>query len=173
MRLNEITTPPKVDVDKLSDLLKGNQSRAAVRKAVQYVTNAIVTMVSNKNIERNSIGVNAYYDPDDGTIEITLVFNPSDTIIQWSKENRGPFVHELHDALKHELLHSKQHSKRDVKHYAKGEYLSNPDEIEAYAMNIADQLVRKVGKEETLNLLRKARQSAHLKDKMGNLLNII
>lgn len=171
MRLYELTTPPEVNVERLLELLKGNQSRASIRKVIQYVTNALVTITSNKNVDRGNVGVNAYYDHDDDTVEISLIFNPSDTIIAWGKENREPFVHELYDALKHELLHAKQAKKRKTDYHARDEYLTNPDEVEAYAMNIADQLTRKVGVEEALHLLHNAKKSAQIKDNMGNLLS--
>ena len=50
--------------------------------------------------------------------------------------------------------------------------MSRPDEIEAYAMNIADELVRKAGDKKTaLKLLTMAKKTAQFKDEMGNLLS--
>jgi len=51
------------------------------------------------------------------------------------------------------------------------EYMSRPDEIEAYAMNIADELYRKVGKEDAIALLRMAKKTAQFKDEMGQFLS--
>ena len=49
--------------------------------------------------------------------------------------------------------------------------MSRTDEIEAYAMNIADELVRKADKDGALALLRMANKTAQFKDEMGNLLS--
>ena len=57
--------------------------------------------------------------------------------------------------------------RRDINY----EYMSRPDEIEAYAMNIADELVRKAGKDGAIDLLRMANKTAQFKDEMGNLLS--
>ena len=47
--------------------------------------------------------------------------------------------------------------------------MSRPDEIEAYAMNIADELVRKSDIETAKTLLRMASKTAVYKDEQGNL----
>ena len=49
--------------------------------------------------------------------------------------------------------------------------MSRPDEIEAYAMNIADELVRKTDKASAIALLRMANKTAQFKDEMGNFLS--
>ncbi len=49
--------------------------------------------------------------------------------------------------------------------------MSRTDEIEAYAMNIADELVRKADKDGALALLRMANKTAQFKDEMGDLLS--
>jgi hypothetical protein len=81
--------------------------------------------------------------------------------------------------LKHEFLHQKQARARNFEEPTMGkddrdtsyEYMSRPDEIEAYAMNIADELVKKADKDGALALLRMANKTAQFKDKMGNLLS--
>ena len=51
------------------------------------------------------------------------------------------------------------------------EYMTRPDEIEAYAMNIADELTRHVGKEDALTLLRMAKKTAQFKTEIGHFLS--
>src|SRR5210317_355311 len=51
------------------------------------------------------------------------------------------------------------------------EYLGNDDEIEAFAKNISTELIRKAGKEGSLDLLRMANKTAGFKDEMGYLLS--
>ena len=83
------------------------------------------------------------------------------------------------DMMKHEMVHQGQARARNFELHSQGkdrrdqnyEYMSRPDEIEAYAMNIADELVRKVDKDGALQLLRMAKKTAQFKDEMGNLLS--
>ena len=67
--------------------------------------------------------------------------------------NPDPLITRILDMMKHEMIHQSQARKRDFEDHTSGsdtrdtnyEYMSRPDEIEAYAMNIADELVRKAG----------------------------
>jgi hypothetical protein len=74
----------------------------------------------------------------------------------------------------------KQHRDRDFHPGADGyvddkgseiEYMSRPDEIEAYAMNIGDEFIRKVGKDGAVDLLRMAKKTAQFKTKVGQFLS--
>jgi hypothetical protein len=49
--------------------------------------------------------------------------------------------------------------------------MSRPDEIEAYAMNIGDEFIRKVGKDGAVDLLRMAKKTAQFKNKVGQFLS--
>ena len=49
--------------------------------------------------------------------------------------------------------------------------MSRPDEIEAYAMNIGDEFMRKVGKDGAVDLLRMAKKTAQFKNKVGQFLS--
>ena len=113
-------------------------------------------------------------------IHIDLFFsNKDDGYLEWTKEGRKFFLYKIKDVMKHELLHMKQHRVRDFHPGRDGyvndqgmeyEYMSRPDEIEAYAMNIADELKRAVGKEKAFDLLRSAVKTSTLKDKFDHLL---
>lgn len=104
-------------------------------------------------VEPNDLMINAYYDPDldeDGepSIQLVLINNPIDTHIIFDDKDFSRFVNQLADSLAHELIHMRQARTRgfiDVEHrsldLSEGiEYLSNPDEIDAYAYNIATEL---------------------------------
>lgn len=107
-------------------------------------------------VDVNDVGLNGYYDADDDerckiAIEIVLVTNPNSKFILFDQETYDRFAINLADVLAHELLHMRQYRARDFipmdhcpNKYVDLEeellYLSNPDEIDAYAYNIADEL---------------------------------
>lgn len=107
-------------------------------------------------VDVNDVGINGYYDADDDeqckiAIEVVLITNPNSKFILFDQEKYNAFAINLADVLAHELLHMRQYRARDfipIDHcpnkYVDLEeellYLSNPDEIDAYAYNIADEL---------------------------------
>ena len=108
-------------------------------------------------VEINDIAVNAYYDPDLDerkkiAIELVLVTNPNTNYIMFDDTSWLMFCLTIADSLAHELIHMRQHRQRcfeDVsqrhatafnEHPDAAEYLSDPDEIDAYAFNIAQEL---------------------------------
>ena len=145
-----------------------------------------ITHVSMKQVEgipKGDMNASAFYEQDldeDGKIpfEIELYFSKEDDQ-PMTITNPDPLVNKVIEILKHEFLHQKQARARDFEEPTMGkdnrntsyEYMSRPDEIEAYAMNIADELVKKADKDGALALLRMANKTAQFKDKMGNLLS--
>lgn len=107
-------------------------------------------------VEVNDVGINGYYDADDDeqckiAIEVVLVTNPTSKFILFDQESYEHFAINLADVLAHEMLHMRQYRARDFIpiDYCPNKYtdlddellyLSNPDEIDAYAYNIADEL---------------------------------
>ena len=143
---------------------------------------ARIEMERSPNVEKGDMNASAAYeqeDDEDGEIpfEITLVF--SDKEGRMTVTNPKPLVQRILDMMKHEMIHQSQARARDFEDHSQGtdrrnistEYMSRGDEIEAYAMNIADELVRKVDKDGALQLLRMAGKTAQFKDEMGNLLS--
>jgi hypothetical protein len=143
---------------------------------------ARIEMERSPNVDKGDMNANAAYeqeDDEDGEIpfEITLVF--SDKEDRMTVTNPKPLVQRVLDMMKHEMMHQSQARARDFEQHSQGkdrrnistEYMSRGDEIEAYAMNIADELVRKVDKDGALQLLRMAGKTAQFKDEMGNLLS--
>lgn len=110
--------------------------------------------------------VNAYFDPEnysegDDAIEVEILAGDD-----WA-ENTAEcmrIAREIVDALEHELTHvaqfDKKHVKRMRKNHTPAEYMSDPDEIDAFAVNIARELVRTQGsKQAALDKLRSGKIS--------------
>lgn len=106
-------------------------------------------------VDPGDINLAAYYDSTEDefckiSIELVLITNTRDKIILVTDELFNIFVTRLADCLIHELVHMKQARARDFIETAYDEcrdslgdevdYLSNPDEIDAYSYNIADEL---------------------------------
>jgi len=107
-------------------------------------------------VEPTELNLNAFYDPERDerqkpSIELILVTNPNDKHLILDNELWELFVNRLADSLAHELIHMYQARARNflyVEHQARRNiqiddnlvYLSDPDEIDAYAYNIATEL---------------------------------
>jgi hypothetical protein len=107
-------------------------------------------------VEPTELNLNAFYDPERDerqkpSIELILVTNPTDSHLILDDDLWDLFVNRLADSLAHELIHMYQARSRNflfVEHrqhrtIALDEnlvYLSDPDEIDAYAHNIATEL---------------------------------
>ena len=191
MKVNEITAQKKFNLSKLYSLLQPGQSRSQIIKIIRKVLldetgEQFRVVIHNSNeVPRGEMALSAYYEPEDHEdgadefIELALIFNSKDKTVDWTDEGKEYFINELSDAVKHELLHAQQYSGRDFVDGRDGydqrdsnyEYMTRPDEIEAYAMNIADELVRKADKDGALQLLRMAGKAASFKDDMGKFLS--
>lgn len=107
-------------------------------------------------VEPTELNINAFYDPERDefgkpSIEIVLVTNPNDSHLILDQPLWSLFLNRLADSLAHELIHMRQSRARDfiyVESQAYREmeidenlsYLSDLDEIDAYAFNIATEL---------------------------------
>ena len=101
--------------------------------------------------------VNAYYDAEDDfnnetPIEIIIHHNFNDTDV-FSQTQITDFLIQIYDAVVHEYRHQQQSLKRNYEVYSDhdqspyNEYLTDPDEIDAYALSIAIELLRHMNKE--------------------------
>jgi hypothetical protein len=151
----------------------------------------IITSSTSDVVDPNTVGINAYYDPDedeDGEIpiEVVLVFNPDDKRITMGRNEWREFAAELIDYLQHEMIHQYQYRARgyqptrayvskskNAEQKKQQEYLGNPDEIEAYAHNLASELDRKTkgNLDQQLRLLRNFAGTAMTRDQAGRLLS--
>ena len=107
-------------------------------------------------VELTELNINASYDPEKDevgkpSIELILVTNPNDRHLILDDALWTLFVNRLADSLAHELIHMRQARAKDFiffepRAYCDPEldenliYLSDPDEIDAYAFNIATEL---------------------------------
>jgi len=180
MRLFEITEPRNIPIAQLSRQLTGTQDIEDISLIVQKAFPDLnVDSMQNKQIDTNTVNVGAFYDDEEeNDITVELMFSDEDTIT-WNAENRKNFLRRLQSTIKHEYMHADQHAARDYDGDSYGmddsttsrEYYSRGDEIEAYAMNIADELKRKQGSEGAMQILRTVTKSSQLKDKLGYLLS--
>ena len=115
-----------------------------------------VLHTSALEVDQNDINISAYYDSEldeQGrvSIELVLITNPVDDYLIIDQEIWELFLNRLADTLAHELIHMRQSRARDFqtveprrKHVHNLDeairYLADPDEIDAYAHNIAVEL---------------------------------
>ena len=180
MRLFEITEPRNIPIAQLSKQLTGTQAIEDISMIVQKAFPELnVDSLQNKQIDANTVNVGAFYDDEEeNDITVQLMFSNEDTVT-WNTQNRKDFLRRLQSTIKHEYMHADQHAARDYDADSYGsddttssrEYYSRGDEIEAYAMNIADELKRKQGVDGAMQTLRTVTKSSQLKDKLGYLLS--
>ena len=180
MRLFEITEPRNIPIAQLSKQLTGTQAIEDISMIVQKAFPELnVDSLQNKQIDTNTVNVGAFYDDEEeNDITVQLMFSNEDTVT-WNTQNRKDFLRRLQSTIKHEYMHADQHAARDYDADSYGsddttssrEYYSRGDEIEAYAMNIADELKRKQGVDGAMQTLRTVTKSSQLKDKLGYLLS--
>lgn len=117
--------------------------------------------------------VNAYYDAEDDynnetPIEVVVHHN-FDKEVVWDKKQITSFLTQIFDATVHEYKHRRQSIKRKHVTYSLhvkqpyDEYLSDPDEIDAYAISIAIELCRSLGKYRALRYMIKFNSLCKLK----------
>ena len=115
-------------------------------------------------VDQNDIEINGYYDggldeAEDTAIEIYLITNPMQDAMILDTEQFDSISRKIADTLTHEVIHMSQFRARDFLEVEKWEfsdydeegdydeeeenrwYLSSPDEINAYAYNIANELL--------------------------------
>jgi len=150
---------------------------------------AEVDVLFSDFVDEGDMNLNASYDPDDDEdgedpFRIELIFAPKTKTVNFSSEGITNIKDRIVDALEHEMIHMQQFRKRDFvkqKEYnykSKDEklrrtkqYLGSDDEIEAFAKNIASELIRKADKDGAIDLLRMANKTAQFKDEAGYLLS--
>lgn len=108
--------------------------------------------------------VNAYYDPEDDKnydipIEVVIIHNFNKRTL-WDQNRISILLIQIFDAVIHELKHQRQSQKKNHKIFwpqstVIDTYLSDPDEIDAYAFSIAIELCRSIGKYRALQQMRR------------------
>jgi len=111
----------------------------------------------DRTLESSEFYVMAYYDSEDDVnqdipIEIVVHHNFSDADL-FSKTQITEFLIQIYDATVHEIRHQIQSQKRNYLAFSNHDdspyktYLSDPDELDAYSVSIAIELLRHMPKE--------------------------
>jgi len=117
--------------------------------------------------------VNAYYDAEDDQnnetpIEVVVHHNFEKSAV-WDQKQTTDLLIQIFDATVHEYKHQRQSKKRKYIVYSNHDkspydaYLADPDEIDAYAISIAIELCRNLGKYRTLRYMSKFQTLGRLK----------
>lgn len=129
----------------------------------------------DKNLDNSEFYVHAYYDAfDDQNLDIpieVIVNNNFDKEHVWDSKQVKDFLIQVYDAVVHEKKHQRQSRKRNYEqywfHHDAGynyrEYLQDPDELDAYALSIAIELCRTLGKHRALRYMPKITTMARMK----------
>jgi hypothetical protein len=148
----------------------------AIRREFNYNNLPIKVRSSRKQfLNEEEFYVNAYYDCEDDEegdpcIEV-IVFHNFDKNLVWDQKHITDFLKEIFDATVHEFKHQRQARRRNYKTYwARFDgnhhyhlYLTDPDEIDAYAFSIAIELCRSLGKYRALRYMPRITTLARLK----------
>lgn len=128
-------------------------------------------------LEPSEFFVMAYYDAEDDfnnetPIEVVVHYNFTDLDL-FSGNQITDFLVQIYDATVHEYRHRQQSLKRqcqvfsDNDHSPYKQYLADPDELDAYALSIAVELLRTIGRSRAkrnlcrISILSKLRQGPY------------
>lgn len=119
----------------------------------------------DRSLEEDHFYIHAFYDAEDDfnqeiSIEVNIFHNFNDTS-KFQSLQITDFLIQIFDAVVHELRHQYQSRKRnygvfsdhDTEPYNK--YLSDPDELDAYALSIAIELLRAMPRERAIRYMSK------------------
>lgn len=131
-----------------------------------------VRSLRKKSLQTEEFYVNAYYDATDDfnretAIEVVIYHNFDRTII-WDRIHITDLLIQVFDAVVHECRHRRQSRKRHYEVFWNESnnthlYLSDPDEIDAYAVSIAIELCRVLGKIRALRYMQRFTSLSRLK----------
>jgi hypothetical protein len=145
--------------------------------------NIDVKHAETAQVDQNDIELNGYYDGGldevgDIAIEIFLITNPMQDVMLIDEKQFDSITRKIADTLSHEVIHMQQFRARDFLEVERWEfggesyeeeydedeenrwYLSSPDEINAYAYNIANELLDRNSYTQVIEKLNKVRDIA-------------
>lgn len=145
--------------------------------------NIDVKHAETAQVDQNDIELNGYYDGGldevgDIAIEIFLITNPMQDVMLLDEKQFDSITRKIADTLSHEVIHMQQFRARDFLEVEKWEfggdgyeedydedeenrwYLSSPDEINAYAYNIANELLDRNSYSQVIEKLNKVKDIA-------------
>ena len=125
----------------------------------------IIKTKKDKYLDASEFYVNAYYDADDDKhnetpIEV-LVYHNFDKNEIWDTKQTSELLVQIFDAVIHEYRHQRQSRSRKYLTFSQHpqtpyrEYLLDPDELDAYALSIAIELCRNLGKFRALRYMQR------------------
>lgn len=178
------------EMQKLETFLKGStRSKTEIVKLVKKILKPYGVYIETQlspSVPSNEIYITAYFDPDldeedEPSVEIVLMFNPSDKKVTMSSSAVKETVNSIVKAIAHEILHRAQYRKRDYvdnRKYTKGKtpdqkYYGNTDEIEAFSHNIATEILQYTGYDFTKarSLMRNYKKVSSARLSNGNLMS--
>lgn len=160
-----------------------------LRKLIGSTT--IINIHRSDDVDPNDIRLQAYYDPDEDEdeekpFELVLNFNRNDKQVFMDMNTWRDFASEVIEFLQHEMIHQHQYRSRSFiqnRPYRSNEadpvvkkaqeYQGDPDEVDAYAHNLASELLRKTqnNTDQVLRLLRNFSTTAMTKNQAGRFLS--
>ena len=181
MLINEITKLPPLQ--KYKDALLSVKNEIVGYKLTPEKLGAIlqgpledfaidVEVTRTENLKPGEQNLNAFYSQDidkdpeipNAPVELELLFSNKEKKIILLDDGFDEYVRRILDSLGHELIHRGQARKRKYKQQRgyKGpgkdkverKYLGHPDELEAHAYNIAQELLHKYDKDTIINAFR-------------------
>lgn len=117
-----------------------------------------IKSLRDRKLDLDEFCVNAFYDPIDDhrreiAIEISIYHNFTKDLV-WDELHITNLLIQIFDATVHEFRHQRQSRKRIFEVFYNGNtYLEDPDEIDAYAISIAIELCRSLGKTRALRYM--------------------
>lgn len=127
----------------------------------------------NKTLNSEEFYVNAYYDADadyHNEIPIEVIIHHNfNKLVLWDQKQVTEFLIQIFDATVHEYKHQRQSVRRKHKVYSDHnkspykDYLADPDEVDAYAVSIAIELCRSLGKYRAIRYMTKFNSLCKLK----------
>ena len=145
--------------DKLNSFFKKNKINIFISVDKTIDLNNVI-----KDISKNFL-----YEADSTLNSITLTFIPGfyKAFVEFNEEEFNEFIDRIKNILEHEKVHQEQFKKIEISSkdgYSKvikkqdtnklSQYLSNKEEIMAWAKNNAHELLREYGKDKALEILK-------------------
>jgi hypothetical protein len=132
----------------------------------------------DNSLSNDEFYVMAYYDHENDQMNETpievVVYHNFAKIVQFQKTQITEFLIQIYDAVVHEIKHQHQSRNRNYQVYSDhpqepySAYLSDPDELDAYSLSIAIELLRNMPEKRAeiymtrLSILSKLRQDGKL-----------
>lgn len=170
-------TTREICVQVMSKAKHGSSLRSILAKTRKEFKhhNFNIKLVSKResHLETNEFYVNAYYDVDEDqnrncAIEVIVHHNIEDAEFKFDQASQ--LMVQIYDAVVHEFKHQAQGRKRKYKpsgyqldDSSNKSYLKDPDEIDAYALSIAIELIRNLGRTRSIQYLHRASQLAQIR----------